>query len=43
MDSSRNSHGLVQWHGTTIIGVTYVLTDIAYALADPRITFVKDK
>ena len=21
MDSSRNSHGLVQWHGTTIIGV----------------------
>ena len=28
---------------TTIIGVTYVLTDIAYALADPRITFVKDK
>jgi ABC-type dipeptide/oligopeptide/nickel transport system permease component len=28
---------------TALIGVTYVLTDIAYALADPRITFVKDK
>ncbi len=27
---------------TALIGVTYVLTDIAYALADPRITFVKD-
>lgn len=28
---------------TAIIGLTYVLTDIAYALADPRITFVEDK
>jgi oligopeptide transport system permease protein len=28
---------------TAIIGLTYVLTDIAYALADPRITFVEQK
>jgi len=28
---------------TGIIGVTYVLTDIAYAIADPRITFMESK
>jgi oligopeptide transport system permease protein len=28
---------------TAFISVTYVLTDIAYALVDPRVTFVEEK
>jgi peptide/nickel transport system permease protein len=28
---------------TTIISITYLLTDLAYALVDPRVTFVKEK
>jgi ABC-type dipeptide/oligopeptide/nickel transport system permease component len=27
---------------TTIISVTYLLTDLAYAVVDPRVTFVKE-
>jgi ABC-type dipeptide/oligopeptide/nickel transport system permease component len=27
---------------TAIISVTYLLTDLAYALIDPRVTFVKE-
>jgi len=28
---------------TALISVTYMLTDVAYAIADPRVTFVKEK
>ncbi len=28
---------------TTVISLTYLLTDLAYALIDPRVTFVKEK
>ncbi len=28
---------------TTLISVTYLLTDLAYALVDPRVTYVKEK
>ena len=28
---------------TAFISITYVLTDIAYALVDPRISFVEGK
>jgi ABC-type dipeptide/oligopeptide/nickel transport system permease component len=28
---------------TTLISVTYLLTDLAYALVDPRVTFIKEK
>ena len=28
---------------TAIISVTYLLTDLAYAVIDPRVTYVKEK
>ena len=34
--------GLTMFFGITLIVVIYVLTDIMYALADPRIRYRKD-
>ena len=28
---------------TTVITVTYLITDLVYAMIDPRVTFVKEK